>query len=361
LAAVLAVYLLCWVAAFFVTAWVLARLGLSPAPLVREVATALGGLVFMACPVAVLSVARQPRDRALFQSITTVLGRIGRGDFSARVERLRVDHPFNHFADTINSMAVALDRMERLRQEFVSNVSHELQSPLTSIGGFARLLRDADPGPAERRRYLDVILAETERLSRLSDHLLRLAALEAEPPGANGRPYRLDRQLRRVLLAAEPQWSGKRLTVHVKLAPVTIAADEALLEQVWVNLLHNAVKFTAEGGSVAVRLRAQGGAAHVEVEDTGIGIAPEDQPRVFERFFKADRARGREAGGSGLGLALVRRIVELHGGAAGLRSAPGVGTTFSVTLPLGPPAPAAHGAGAADREQRGPDGTRGPD
>ena len=333
LAGLLTVAAACWICAFFAVRWGLAHLGWD-----------LVGLVFLIAPLIAIGVAMQPAREALMQSSLAALHRISRGNYSARVEAPDADqrNPFTRGRhDQLHAME--LDRTERMRQEFVSNVSHELQSPLTSIGGFARLLLDQDMDDAERRHYLEIILTESERLSGLSDNLLKLTSLEGDRPALACRPYRLDRQLRRVLMAAEPQWTAKGLAVDVALAPVQVDADQGLLDQTWMNLVCNAIKFTPAGGCIGVRLDHGEGGARVAVTDTGVGVAPEDQPRIFERFFKADPARNREAGGSGLGPALVKKIVELHGGTVGVQSALGRGSTFVVTLPAGPRIPAVGG------------------
>jgi signal transduction histidine kinase len=174
------------------------------------------------------------------------------------------------------------------------------------------------------------------RLSRLSDNLLKLTSLESEHHPFDRRRYRLDRQLRSAVLACEPQWLEKSIEVEAELEEVEIEADHELLSQVWGNLLHNSIKFTPPGGSIRVRLTLEDGKAAVRIADTGIGIGEEDLPRIFERFYKADKSRNRAGGGSGLGLSIVKKIVDLHGGAIDVRSRPGEGTEFTVRLPVGP-------------------------
>jgi len=234
----------------------------------------------------------------------------------------------------VNNMALELDQMEQMRQEFVSNVSHEIQSPLTSIRGFARALQNDLLSAEERSHYLAIIETESLRLSKLTDNLLRLASLEAEHVKFEPKPYRLDKQIRNLILACEPQWAGKAIQMDVSLEEVTIMADEDLMSQVWINLLHNGIKFTAVGGSICADLRCRDGKIEFKITDTGIGIAEEDQAHVFERFYKADKSRTRsDNGGSGLGLSIVQKIVEMHTGSITLESKPGAGTSFIVTLP----------------------------
>jgi two-component system, OmpR family, phosphate regulon sensor histidine kinase PhoR len=276
---------------------------------------------------------RGMRILALF---TDAMKRIAEGDFNVKLDRRQVKGggEFGILAASLNEMAQDLGRMEEMRQEFISNVSHEIQSPLTSIGGFARALRDEGLTPEERGHYLDIIETESARMSKLSDNLLKLASLESRRHPFEPRSYRLDKQLRNLVLACEPLWREKEIGMGVSLAETAIEADEDLLSQVWINLIHNAVKFTPEHGGVEIGLRLAGGEAEVTIADSGIGISEEARERVFERFYKEDKSRTRTAGGSGLGLSIVKKIVELHKGTIRVESLPGAGATFIVKLPL---------------------------
>jgi len=272
----------------------------------------------------------QPRDpREVAGEIVTALDRIAHGDFSARVP-LSENAGMRDLAASVNQMARQLGDLERQRQDFISSVSHEIQSPLTSIGGFAALLRQGGLDDATRDHYLDVICSETRRVSALGDNLLRLSALE-ESVDLDKREYRLDGQLRSVVLTLEPQWSAKGLDVQLDAAQVSVVADEDMLRQVWTNLVQNAIKYTPEGGRITVAAVGEEDGVRVSVSDSGIGIAADDLPHVFERFFRADRSR--TGAGNGLGLALAHRIVELHGGGIEVSSELGVGSVFCVRLP----------------------------
>jgi len=285
------------------------------------------------------------RSRQLnwFVILNDALKRIARGDFSVSVP---VDQgqptPFHEVASNLNQMAESLQQLEDMRQEFISDVSHEIQSPLTSIAGFARALHDPDLSDAQRGEYLDIIEEESRRLSRLSDNLLKLTSLESKVQPTEPRSFRLDSQLRSIALTYEPQWSEKRIEVAADLEPLLITADEGMLSQVWGNLFHNAIKFTPGGGRIEVTLRAEEGKAVVRVADTGLGISAEDLPHVFDRFYKADKSRtvADGVGGSGLGLSIVSKIVSLHGGHVRAESlGVGQGSVFSVSLPAAQPCP----------------------
>jgi signal transduction histidine kinase len=265
--------------------------------------------------------------------ILEAMQQISRGDFTALVATDNEWDPFKKLADSVNQMARDLGSMEQLRQEFISNVSHEIQSPLTSISGFAALLRASDLPEETRIHYIDIIETESKRLSKLSENLLKLSSLEAEVTPLNPQDFRLDKQLEQVVLLLEPQWTGKNLNPNLELAPVVFCGDEELLSQVWINLLHNAIKFTPEGGEFSLTLNADAETICAAVTDTGSGIPAEDQRHLFERFYKVDKSRDRSLGGNGLGLSLVKKIVELHRGTVTVQSAPGQGSSFTVRLP----------------------------
>jgi signal transduction histidine kinase len=272
----------------------------------------------------------------LFGPIVQALERIAKGDFSIRLDETDPRHEgsvINALVKSVNQMALELNQMEAVRQEFISNVSHEIQSPLTSIRGFARALHNETLSPEERSHYLNIIETESMRLSKLSDNLLKLASLESANMKFEPKPYRLDKQIRTLILACEPQWTEKGIDMDVSADEVSIIADEDLLSQVWVNLIHNSLKFTPAGGKVCVALHQQDGHIEFKITDTGIGIAEEDQARVFERFYKADQSRERSKGGSGLGLSIAKKIVEMHHGTIGVQSKLGAGATFTVLLP----------------------------
>ncbi|MGE5586356.1 MAG: two-component system histidine kinase PnpS [Bacillota bacterium] len=229
-----------------------------------------------------------------------------------------------------------LRRLEQIRTDFVSNVSHELRTPVTSIKGFVDTLLDGAMEDRETlRRFLGIISHETDRLTQIISDLLELSRLESKGTGMRKNPV----SLRAVVDAAlgivhdKAQQRDIDITVDIDPAFPPVAADEALLVQVFVNLLDNAVKYTPEGGHVRVNACRVEGATRVDVSDTGIGIGPEHLPRVFERFYRIDKARSRQLGGTGLGLSIVKHIVERHGGQVSVASVPGEGSTFSFTLP----------------------------
>jgi signal transduction histidine kinase len=439
--------------AFFITTAFLFRLLGTPRPLIAFLLTCFLGYAMLFATLNTIHglVYRAARERmekndAVRSSLLDALVRISRGDFDVFVRASREDVLYSDIAEGINSMARQLGTLESMRQDFISNVSHEIQSPLTSIGGFAALIKSGSLSEERRNHYLDIIETESRRLSSLSDNLLKLSSLETgNAPLAVGE-FRLDKQLQTVALMLEPQWAAKKLSLEAVLDRVVFYGDEGLLSQVWVNLIHNAIKFTPDGGTIRITLSAAGGRGGAgsqdgreswdgvdswagadgaggrdgadgwgdrkswdgeggadgreraggadsresqdsadswagagsadgrdgansresrdgagsrdgrdsrggaqdggrgellcSVSDTGVGIMPEDQIHIFERFYKVDKARDRSLGGNGLGLSLAKKIVALHGGRISISSEFGKGSTFSVYLPI-PQRPAA--------------------
>ena len=270
----------------------------------------------------------------IHDTLTGTLRQIAQGNFDVLLDPKKVGF-FNDLAEAINDMAQNLGTLETMRQDFITNVSHEIQSPLTSIGGFAALLQKDSLPDDERRRYAAIIEAESKRLSSLSENLLKLSSLDNNKTPLIKNEFRLDKQLERIALTLEPQWSAKALTVEADLQKLTMYGDEDLLSQMWLNLLHNAIKFTPEGGQVDIALSTDGESTIVRISDTGIGIAAEDQVHIFERFYKVDKARDRSIGGNGLGLSLVKKIIELHDGGITVESETGKGTVFQIVLKSG--------------------------
>lgn len=271
----------------------------------------------------------------LLSELMDALESISKGDFSVRLNhKLKEDEPFARLVKGVNDMALNLEQTEDMRQEFISNVSHEFQSPLASIKGFTYVLKSDELTPEERKHFLTIIETETMRLSRLSENLLKLAALEAHSVKFEPEPYRLDKHLRTIILNCEPQWREKNINMDVFLDSITVTADEDMMSQVWINLIHNSIKFTPEDGSIRVVLHQRGNTVECTISDTGIGIDEDAQKHVFERFYKADKSRDRAKKGSGLGLAIVKKIVVMHGGQITVQSEPGAGTVFTVSLPV---------------------------
>jgi len=264
--------------------------------------------------------------------LTAATKSISKGRYDIRLNTRRQDE-LGQLASHFMIMSRELERTNRARQEFVANVSHEIESPLTSIQGFAHSLKNQDLPEEERVQYLSIIEEESRRLSILSKQLLTLSSLDYDANLLQISTFELRSQLRQAAQMMEWRLADKQLSLRLNLPEISMRGDVNLLYQVWLNLLSNAVKYTPEGGAVSVSAVLEGGSCIVRVSDTGEGIAPEDLPRIFDRFYKVDRARSRDNHSTGLGLAIAKKIVLAHKGTIEANNKPGEGTTFTVSLP----------------------------
>jgi len=265
--------------------------------------------------------------------LTTATKRISKGRYDIKLNTWRRDE-IGQLASHFMIMSRELERTNRARQEFVANVSHEIESPLTSIQGFAQALQDSTLPEDERLQYLNIIDQESHRLSLLSKQLLTLSSLDYDPNSIQKKSTDLRAQLRQVVQIMEWRLTEKQLAVRLNLADISVLGDPNLLFQVWMNLLSNAIKYTPAEGSIMISAKLVEQNCIVSVSDTGEGISAEELPLIFDRFYKVDRARTHETHSSGLGLAISQKIVEAHNGTIEVTSTLGEGTTFTVTLPL---------------------------
>jgi len=230
-----------------------------------------------------------------------------------------------------------LRKLERIRRDFVANVSHEFKTPLTAIQGFAEtLLAGAIDDPQNRIRFLEIILEHSRRLARLTDDLLKLSKMDADKLELEIRRLSVSVFVESCIETAQRPAANKDLRISVKLPErlPDIAADRRRLAEVLQNLLDNAMQYTPAGGQIMVSASANGAEMTFTVSDTGIGIPQADQPRIFERFYRVDVARSREVGGTGLGLSIAKHLVEAHGGRIWVHSEVGQGSQFYFTVPL---------------------------
>jgi signal transduction histidine kinase len=262
--------------------------------------------------------------------VIEAMRRVAGGDFQVRVDLKGVDE-LEELSDSFNKMTQELASIETLRSDFVNDFSHEFKTPINSLRGFAQLLREGEVPPAVRDEYLDIIITESDRLARLSTNILALSKYESIGILTDRATFRLDEQIRRVVLLAEPNWAARQVSFDIEMDDVPFRGNEELCEQVWVNLIDNAVKFSPHGAEIRVRCWRQPDGVRVVVADGGIGMSGPTQDRIFDKFYQADPSRA--SAGSGLGLAIVKRIVDLHQGTIEVASQPGQGTTVTVGLP----------------------------
>ena len=222
-----------------------------------------------------------------------------------------------------------------MRRDFVANVSHELKTPLTSIKGFVEtLLSGALEDKENNRNFLKIIQDHADRLDNLVDDLLSLSHLESRGMVIDKKEFNLNSQVKEVIQGFKSQIKNKRIEVINQLPQeLTVNADRNRLEQVFVNLIDNAIKFNKDKGYIKIYNQLSEGNIKIIIEDSGMGIPQRDISRIFERFYRVDKARSRELGGTGLGLSIVKHIVELHGGSVGVDSTEGLGSNFWFTIP----------------------------
>lgn len=265
------------------------------------------------------------------KKLTKATRRIAGGHYDIQLDHNRKDE-IGDLARDFQRMAVSLKKLDDMRQEFVSNVSHEIQSPLTSIRGFTKAIRTKSVPAEQADQYLEIIEKESGRLSSLSKQLLMLSSLDKEAKAVDKELFRLDEQIREVVLLTEWEWSKNKLKMDLDLPEIVVKADRQLFQQVWTNLLTNSIKFTEEAGTISISATIDEQIV-VTLRDTGTGIPEEELPYIFDRFYMADKSRNRTQSGSGLGLSVVKKVIDLHEGEIKVTSKLGEGTEFMIRLP----------------------------
>ena len=278
------------------------------------------------------------RQPGVYTNEVAVRSGTGRGH---RPLRLYVS-PMSDEGKVVGALAMVEDiteirRLEQVRTDFAANVSHELKTPLTSIRGFVETLENgAIDNPDMAHKFLRIIMLETERLTRLINDILSISKLESGQDEVSIEQIRLDKMAYDVadMLAIHAQEKEVSINCHMNSTPVNIMGNADRVEQMLINLVENAIKYNKPGGSVTVQVFSNGVQANIAISDTGIGIAAENLPRLFERFYRVDKGRSRQMGGTGLGLAIVKHIVRSMGGEIEVHSTLDEGTEFLITLPL---------------------------
>ena len=262
--------------------------------------------------------------------------KVASGDFSVYVPPRHLPEKMDYMDAIImdfNVMVEALGSIETLKTDFFSNVSHEIKTPLSIIQNYAQGLKDGELSDAQREMYVDTILVSSTRLSELISNILKLNKLEKQTLQPVAEPYDVCAQMCECALRYEDVWAKKDIEFEADIEDrATIEADASLMEIVWNNLISNAVKFTEPGGTITLRQSSADDEVVVSVSDTGCGMSEETLARVFDKFYQGDTSHSTE--GNGLGLALVLRILQLVGGDISVASTLGVGTTFTVRIPV---------------------------
>ena len=256
---------------------------------------------------------------------------VAKGDFSVRLDAENQIGEMAELIESFNVMTEDLSGIEMFRSDFINTFSHEFKTPIVSIRGFAKQLQNVNLTEEERREYTDIIIAESERLTKLSSNILLLSKLENQSILSGQAEFSLDEQIRSDILLLEKQWTNQDIEVIPDLDEVSYCGNAEVLSQLWVNLLSNAIKFTPAGGQIEVRLTKDSDWVKVMVRDNGVGMSRETLEHVFEKFYQGDRSHSTQ--GNGLGMPLVKRIIELCGGTISIESEEKNGTTVYVSLP----------------------------
>ena len=270
------------------------------------------------------------------KEIAETARKFGHGEYEVRVQgyEKRKDE-VGELAEAFNAMADSIAKSEARRSEFVANISHELKTPLTSIKGFTDMLASGMvASPEDQKRFITMIGVEVDRLIDLINDILKLSELESVTIPQSEERSDVLTIARDTAAFLTPTAKAAEVTLSVDGGPATVAVPQGRLKELLLNLVGNGIKYNEPGGTVHTAVSVRDGQAVIAVSDTGIGIPPEAQSRVFERFYRVDKGRARKNGGTGLGLAIVKHIVQLYGGTLTLESAVGKGSTFTVTLPL---------------------------
>ncbi len=283
--------------------------------------------IFIGCTISVV-VFHYPV--AIFQKLMEAMEQIANGDYSARFD-IKKPKIIKNIADKFNNMAQQLGSTEKLSSDFINNFSHEFKTPIASINGFAKILKNNNLSDKERNECLDVIIQESARLSNLSTNILNLSKIEQQSILTNKERIDISEHLRLVIGALYPKWSKKNIEFIFNVEEFYITGNKEMLEQVWINLIDNAIKFSPEGGKINIAINTVADKIECTIENNGKPIPEESTEYIFNKFYKADKSHS--TSGNGLGLPLVKKIAKLHNGDVYLKKSDEDGTVFAVSLP----------------------------
>lgn len=256
---------------------------------------------------------------------------VAAGNFSVRVDETGAKSELMELIKSYNTMAEELGSLELFRRDFINTFSHEFKTPIVSVRGFARQLKNPNLTDEQKREYIDIIISESDRLTNMSSNILMLTRLESQQIITDCEDIQIDEQLRSCILLLEKQWMKKSIGFDLDLNGTTYHGNQELLSQIWLNLIGNAIKFSGEGSEIRVSCKKSRKHLTVEVEDHGIGMDEATKKRIFEQFYQGATSHVTE--GNGLGLSITKRIVELMHGEIAVSSETGSGSVFTVRLP----------------------------
>ena len=268
------------------------------------------------------------------RKMTLATKKVAKGDFTVQIDNGRKHRrdEIGLLTDNFNMMVRELESNEYLSKEFMSNVSHEFKTPIASIQGFAKLLKDDKISEEDKKEYIDIIIEESERLANLSSNIQHLSKLENKKELIKKEKVAIDEQIRKCIVILNNKLEEKNIEIGMdEDKDVFVNVNEDMLQQVWINLINNAIKYTQNGGRIDVIIDEFKDKVVIEVKDNGIGIKEENLEKIFDKFYQEDASHNSE--GNGLGLAIVSKIIELHKGSIEVKSKVGEGTSFIVTIP----------------------------
>jgi signal transduction histidine kinase len=257
---------------------------------------------------------------------------ISEGNFSIKLDINRKDE-LGNLAASFSIMSNKLEKVDTLRKELISNISHDIQSPLTNIKGYINLIENSQISDQEKEQYTKVVHSEINRLSNMTKQLMILATIESKQELLEISRVNIGEQLKKMIQQYQWRIMDKGIMISYSLPDLWVKGDSSLLNSVWENLLTNAIKYNYDNGTIDIELLEAGSRIEVIFKDTGVGLDQEQQERIFDRFYRADTSRGRSIEGTGLGLAIVKSIVDLHHGSIEIDSIKGKGTSIKVSLP----------------------------
>ncbi len=310
---------------------VLRGLHLLPAVLFAQVWMPVIILLVVNSISAVVHFLLMPRVIRPVEAIIEATSKVAKGDFTVRVSAENASGEVKELVNSFNAMTEELGSTEIFRSDFIRDFSHEFRTPIVSMKGFAKQLKNPNLTEEERQQYCDIIISESDRLANMSSSILLLSRFENQQIISDKARYRLDEQLRDSLLLHEKEWEKKNLELEVELDPIEITSNADVLFHVWNNLISNAIKFTPDGGKITLSAKANEECAIVTVRDTGIGMTEEQMKHAFDKCYQADPSHTGK--GNGLGLCIAKRICTLAGGSISVRSKISEGSVFTVVLP----------------------------
>lgn len=316
---------------YMLMTWIIVDVAKLSSTYLSAIYEALGTLLLMIVVLVSTNTYIYRRRMQEISTLSTAISRVANGDFKYRIQ-IRPKEPMAEIYEDFNRMSAELSSVQLLQNDFINSYSHEFKTPIASINGFAELLLKNHGTEEEQRQYLEIIRDESERLSALAKNTILLSKLTSQQIIADAEPYNLGEQIRQCAIICSRDWMEKHQEFCGELADVTYVGNRELMQHLWLNLLGNAIKYTPVGGEVSVSLTEENGTAIVKIADTGEGMDTETMKHLFMPYYQGDSSRSTQ--GLGLGLAITKRIVELCHGEIKVKSELGVGSEFTVILPI---------------------------